>query len=214
MTGTDGASMSHGRNHHYFDPDPGTESKVAEYVMDGPRGPITVKSDSGVFSRGSLDKATAVLLDNLRGLTDPGGDILDLGCGAGPIALWLASAFPGRHVLAVDTNRRALDLCRANADANGLTNITCAEPGDVPANAVFALVCSNPPIRIGKEQLHDLLLHWLARMSPHGRALMVVGKNLGADSLQRWLGDRGWPTERVASSKGFRVLSTVRSAAD
>ncbi|MEO5664616.1 MAG: MFS transporter, partial [Nocardioides sp.] len=67
-----------------------------------------------------------------------------------------------------------------------------------------------PPIRIGKAALHELLLQWLPRLRPDGRAVMVVGKFLGADSLQRWLGDQGWPTTRLASVKGFRVLETRR----
>jgi 16S rRNA (guanine1207-N2)-methyltransferase len=58
--------------------------------------------------------------------------------------------------------------------------------------------------------LHDLLLNWLPRLRPGGRAVMVVGKNLGADSLQRWLDEQGYPTTRLASAKGFRVLETVR----
>jgi 16S rRNA G1207 methylase RsmC len=91
---------------------------------------------------------------------------------------------------------------------------TAALPGEVPADATYDEIWSNPPIRIGKDALHDLLLTWLPRLAPGGRAVMVVGKNLGADSLQRWLGAEGWPTERRASAKGFRVLETRRSQGD
>jgi 16S rRNA G1207 methylase RsmC len=81
----------------------------------------------------------------------------------------------------------------------------------VAADAEFDEIWSNPPIRIGKQALHELLLAWLPRLAPGGRAVMVVGKNLGADSLQRWLGEQGWPTTRLASAKGFRVLETTRA---
>ena len=81
-------------------------------------------------------------------------------------------------------------------------------PDAVPDGETFDEIWSNPPIRIGKQPLHDLLLRWFPRLRPGGRAVMVVGKNLGADSLQAWLTDQGWPTTRLASAKGFRVLES------
>jgi len=202
-------------NPQYFETEPSVPSRVVEYEIAGPGGSITVASDTGVFSHGSLDKATAILLDHLRTMTDdfPDGDLVDVGCGAGPIALLLASLFPNRRVWAVDTNRRAVELCAANARANSLTNIVACEPGQVPDDAVISLVCSNPPIRVGKDALHALLREWLGRLRTDGAALMVVGKNLGADSLQTWLTGNGWPTVRIGSSKGFRLFrTTVRHA--
>jgi 16S rRNA G1207 methylase RsmC len=86
-------------------------------------------------------------------------------------------------------------------------------PEAVDPTTRYDEIWSNPPIRIGKEALHELLLTWLARLAPTGVARLVVGRNLGADSLQRWLGDQGYDCERVASAKGFRVLN-VRAAAD
>ena len=83
-------------------------------------------------------------------------------------------------------------------------------PGRGAPDATYDEIWSNPPIRIGKQALHELLLTWLPRLAPGGRAVMVVGKNLGADSLQRWLGEQGYPTERLASAKGFRVLESRR----
>lgn len=195
---------------HYFDAEPAVASRPLSYVFRGAAGDIMVESDAGVFSHGSLDKATALLVNRINDL-DPGafagpGDILDLGCGAGPVALALAARFPGRTVWAVDTNTRAVELCAANAAVNSLPNVTACLPGDCPEGTVFALVCSNPPVRIGKDALHSLLLHWLSRLTPGGRALLVVGRHLGSDSLQKWLVDRGMPTSRLSSAKGFRVL--------
>ena len=187
------------------------------YEIAGPSGPLSIASDAGVFSHGSLDKATAILLDHLRTLVDdfPVGDFIDVGCGAGPIAVLLAAKFPGRHVWAVDTNSRAVELCASNARVNAIDNLTACTPDDVPQGLSFALVCSNPPIRIGKSALHELLGRWLGRLHRDGTALMVVGKNLGADSLQSWLTQNGWPTERLASSKGFRLFrSSVTRAED
>ena len=209
------SGVSDARDSHYFDAEPSVTSRVMRYTIDGPLSPISVESDSGVFSHGSLDKATALLLERIADvLVDlPDGDLMDLGCGAGPIALVLAQLFPGRTVWAVDTNTRALELTSRNAAANNLPNIRAVVPSDVPGDARIAGIVSNPPIRIGKRDLHAMLGHWFSRVRDGGRALMVVGRHLGADSLQKWLGDQGWPTDRVGSSKGFRLLLTLFTGA-
>jgi 16S rRNA (guanine1207-N2)-methyltransferase len=109
-------------------------------------------------------------------------------------------------VWAIDVNRRARDLCAANAEANGLTNVRAVEPGTVPPDVRFAGIWSNPPIRVGKAALHELLTMWLGRLEPDGRAWLVVQKHLGADSLLRWLNESGWRTTRLASRQGYRIL--------
>ncbi len=111
---------------------------------------------------------------------------------------------------AIDVNDRARALCAANAAANGIDNVTVVAPDDVPGDVRFGTVWSNPPIRIGKPALHDLLVRWLDRLTPEGRAVLVVQKHLGADSLHRWLTEQGWPTTRLASSKGYRLLDVQR----
>lgn len=196
---------------HYFTDSPAAADAERRQLHTHLAGrDVTVETAGGIFSSGGLDKATAILLDEVP---DPpsSGDLLDLGCGWGPIALTLAMRSPGATVWAVDVTERALDLTRRNARALGLDNVRAARPDEVPSSTPFAAIWSNPPIRIGKQQLHDLLLTWLPRLAPGGRAVMVVGKNLGADSLQRWLGAEGWPTERLASAKGFRVLESHRA---
>ena len=170
---------------------------------------LELTSGSGVFAQGRLDVGTAVLFRE----TEPpeSGTFLDLGCGYGMIGLALAVAVPTARVWAVDVNERAVLLANENAAALGLADrFTAVTPDEVPADLTFDEIWSNPPIRVGKQALHDLLRRWLPRMAEHGRAVMVVGKNLGADSLQRWLGEEGFPTERLASAKGFRVLETRR----
>jgi 16S rRNA G1207 methylase RsmC len=139
------------------------------------------------------------------------GQFLDLGCGYGVIGLAIARAVPLASVIGVDVNERALLLANDNARAAGLDpRFVACTPEQVPSDQVFDEIWSNPPIRIGKEALRELLLTWLPRLAPAGRMVMVIGKNLGGDSMQRWLTDQGWPTTRLASSKGFRVLETRR----
>jgi 16S rRNA (guanine1207-N2)-methyltransferase len=189
----------------YFDESPRVASAEAEVAIDVGGSVLTLRTDRGVFSHGRVDPGTAVLL---RSAPPPPleGTLLDLGSGSGVLALALARLVPRATVWAVDVNERARQLTAANAAANELPNVSVADPEGVPADVRFDLIWSNPPIRIGKPALHALLSTWLRRLSNDGRAVLVVQKHLGADSLQRWLIDEGWPTTRLASSRGYRVL--------
>jgi 16S rRNA G1207 methylase RsmC len=165
---------------------------------------------SGVFARAGLDIATAVLL---RSCDPPTGAtrLCDVGCGYGPIAIALADHCPTATVDAVDVNDAALQLCGENAAAAGVADrVVTIRPEETDPTARYDEIWSNPPIRIGKQALHELLLTWLPRLNPGGAMRMVVGKNLGADSLQNWLTGQGYPCERAASAKGFRVLVARR----
>lgn len=164
----------------------------------------------GVFSHDGLDLGTAVLLRE----STPGPEarrLLDLGCGYGVLAVALASAAPQAQVDAVDVNERALSLTASNAARHGVADrVHPMRPDAADPDARYDEIWSNPPIRIGKPALHELLTTWLARLAPDGVARLVVGRNLGADSLQRWLIEQGYRCERTASAKGFRVLSVRR----
>jgi 16S rRNA (guanine1207-N2)-methyltransferase len=180
---------------------------------------LELETDSGVFSPARLDAGTRLLLETApqppaKGDGEAGqADLLDLGSGYGPLALVLAARSPGARVWAVDVNTRALDLCARNAERAGLPNVRCAAPGDPALPATFDLIWSNPPIRIGKAALHELLSAWLGRLAPGGTAYLVVQRNLGSDSLQRWLTESGWPAERVAARGGYRVLRVAGASA-
>jgi 16S rRNA G1207 methylase RsmC len=195
---------------HYFSADPATPFKRVLFTAEVWGRRLELISGSGVFSQGRLDRGTAVLFREHE--PPKGGTILDLGCGYGVIGLAIAASAPSARVYGVDVNARAVLLANENARALGLADrFTAHLPEDVPADLEFAEIWSNPPIRIGKAELHDLLLGWLPRLLPGGRAVLVVGKNLGADSLQAWLTEQGFPTERRASAKGFRVLQAHRA---
>lgn len=195
---------------HYFSADPSVAFHRAPVETEVWGHELRLVSGSGVFAQGRLDIGTSVLFRETAPPT--GGRILDLGCGYGVIGIACAIAAPTSVVTAVDVNQRAVLLASENAEALGVADrLTASVPEAVPADAEFDEIWSNPPIRIGKAALHELLLTWLPRLAPGGRAVMVVGKNLGADSLQRWLGEQGFPTQRLASAKGFRVLETRRA---
>ncbi|QUL80097.1 methyltransferase [Brevibacterium sp. SMBL_HHYL_HB1] len=200
---------------HYFTESPSSEAKTRELRLELAGREVTVETVSGTFSPTRLDLGTSVLLRHLP--EPPAGDVLDLGCGWGPIALHTAlearDAEVGLRVWALDVNSRSLETTAANARRLGLETVRTVTAEDIPAEVQFAAIRSNPPIRIGKEALHELLETWLPRLAPDGRADLVVSKNLGADSLQKWiagmLGD-GFEVVRTGSSKGFRVLTIHR----
>jgi 16S rRNA (guanine1207-N2)-methyltransferase len=194
---------------HYFTADPSVAFKRVPVETHVWGMNLELTTGSGVFAQGRLDVGTAVLFRETQ--PPAAGEILDLGCGYGVIGLAIARAVPGARVTGVDVNERAVLLANENAAALEVADrFSASTPTAVASAATYDEIWSNPPIRIGKDALHELLLTWLPRLRPQGRAVMVVGKNLGADSLQRWLGEQGYPTERLASAKGFRVLETRR----
>ncbi|MFL6026368.1 MAG: class I SAM-dependent methyltransferase [Friedmanniella sp.] len=191
---------------HYFSAVPASPEQRRTITARVWGNDLPLTTASGVFAGDGLDRGTAVLL---RESSPPRGPVrlLDLGCGYGPIALAVALHASEAQVDAVDVNERALELCRDNAVALGVADrVRVLRPEQVEPDRRYDAIWSNPPIRIGKQALHALLLQWLPRLTPDGEARLVVGRNLGADTLQRWLTEQGYGCERVASAKGFRVL--------
>jgi 16S rRNA (guanine1207-N2)-methyltransferase len=170
---------------------------------------LALATDSGVFSAGRLDPGTRLLLETAPA-PPADGDLLDLGCGYGPLALVMAGRAPAARVWAVDVNRRALELCELNAAQAGLTSVRCLQADDPGLPPSYQLIWSNPPIRVGKRALHELLTTWLGRLVPGAAAYLVVQRNLGSDSLQRWLTEAGWQADRFATRAGYRVLEVRR----
>ena len=197
---------------HYFSESPGGEVTYRRISVRLAGRDLELTTANGVFSPHRVDVGTSVLLSNVPA-PPPGGNLLDLGCGWGPIALSLALESPRATVWAVDVNERSLDLVRRNAAELGLANVNAVRPDEVPADAMFTTIWSNPPIRVGKNELHAMLLHWLPRLEPGSDAWLVVQRNLGSDSLQRWLQaelPREFAVLRAATNKGYRVLRCRR----
>jgi len=169
---------------------------------------LTIGTDRGVFSRKGIDQGTMVLLESAARPPST-GNFLDLGCGSGAIALALAAYSPHATVYAIDINDRAKSLTDSNAQRNGLSNVIACAPHEIDESIRFDVMWSNPPIRIGKQELHALLLTWLSRLSATGEAWLVINRNLGSDSLAVWLTSQGYATERLTSKRGFRVLRVM-----
>ena len=197
---------------HYFSASPASAENLRRIRVTLAGRDLEVTTAGGVFSPDHVDSGTSVLLANTPP-PPPGGNLLDLGSGWGPIALTLAIESPHATVWAVDVNERALDLVRRNADSLGLHNVNAVRPEDVPDDVVFRTIRSNPPIRVGKNELHGLLERWIPRLDERADAWLVVQRNLGSDSLQRWLAAtfaHGYSVHRAATGRGFRVIKVRR----
>lgn len=199
---------------HYFDAHPVVPSQPLTARVTLPDLTFDMQTDTGVFSHGRLDAGTKILLTEAPALPET-GVFLDLGCGAGPIALTMALRRPLAQVWAVDVNERARRLVGDNARRLQLDGIHVADPDHVLDGATgeqvhFDVIWSNPPIKIGKTALHDLLRTWLSRLTANGSAVLVVHKNLGSDSLAAWLVGQGWLVRRIASRRGYRLLQVTR----
>ncbi|WP_093171878.1 class I SAM-dependent methyltransferase [Sinosporangium album] len=190
---------------HYFEDSPAAASRPGSVTLVLPDLHLKLETDRGVFSPDRIDPGTRVLLEGVPA-PPSGGDLLDLGCGYGPIALTMASRAPSATVWAVDVNRRSLELCARNAASARLDKVRSVHVDEVPPEVRFAAIWSNPAIRIGKPALHAMLTRWLTRLTPGGAAYLVVQRHLGADSLQRWLVDEGFPATRHASRSAYRIL--------
>ncbi len=197
---------------HYFSASPASADNLRTIMVRLAGRDVEVTTAGGVFSPDRVDAGTQVLLSNTPP-PPPGGNILDLGCGWGPISLSIALDSPHATVWAIDVNERSLELVRRNASALGLDNIIAATPDEVPDDVAFRSIRSNPPIRVGKSVLHDMLLRWLPRLDERSDAWLVVQRNLGSDSLQRWLAatlDGSFSVHRAATARGYRVLKVRR----
>ena len=197
---------------HYFSDSAGDDLQPREITASLVGKAVKVFTSSGVFSPDHIDLGTEVLLKELDKIK-PSGNILDLGCGWGPIALAIALTAPEAKVTAVDVNQKSLSLTRMNAEKLNLKNITTFLPEQVPTELLFDEIWSNPPIRVGKEVLHEILVLWLNRLSVGGTARLVVQKHLGSDSLEKWLRQNfpNFEVTRVTSEKNFRVIKLVRN---
>jgi len=201
-------------NDHYFSASPESDARPRQIHVTLAERPLTLTTAAGVFSPDGLDRGTRVLLGSVPPPAAEGA-LLDIGCGWGPIAITMALHAPDAQVWGVDVNERVLGLARANAAAAGTANVTVALPDEVPADLRFRTIWSNPPIRVGKDELHQILLTWLPRLEVGGDAWLVVSKDLGGDSLQRWLQqtlDAAFHVSRATTDKGFRVLRVHRTA--
>jgi 16S rRNA G1207 methylase RsmC len=198
---------------HYFSATPQSEYRTKEITVRLAHQDVVVETASGIFSPDHIDAGTQALLFSVPALPSE-GTFLDVGCGWGPLALTMALEAPGASVWAVDVNERSCELTQKNATRLGCNNIQVRKPNDVDPELRFDVIWTNPPIRVGKAELHAILSTWLLRLNRDGQAYLVVAKHLGADSLEKWLAAEFSTTHTVTRAdtrKGFRVIKVSRN---
>lgn len=199
-------------DNHYFASSPEGPLVTREITVNLNGNKTQVLTAGGIFSPEHIDQGTQVLLAHIES-ANPTGTFLDVGCGWGPIALALALHSPKATIYAIDVNERSIQLTKMNAEKLGISNVIACKPEEVPQEIFFDEIWSNPPIRVGKKVLHEILNLWLRKLVPGGTARLVVQKNLGSDSLHKWLVEEfnpGFESTRIDSSKTFRVLKVTK----
>ena len=196
----------------YFDNDATLAHQDISYSFTLFGEKYTLQSDAGVFSKDGLDDGTRLMLETI-GKTDLGNNILDLGAGVGPIGLILARLDSNRHLTLADVNDRALDLCRHNAKTLGVSDRVEIIHSDVYTNIdkTFSAIVTNPPIRAGKKVTYAMYAGAVSHLIEGGKLVIVIRKKQGAESAEAYLRTLFPKVERVAQSKGFRILIATNS---
>lgn len=166
----------------------------------------------GVFSKGTLDAGTQLLLETLD--LENCDAVCDLGCGWGPLAAFVAASWPEKNVYAVDVNPRAVQLSRWNFELNNLGNTTvwCGDGLAAVAPAVFDAVVTNPPIRAGNRVLERFFEESVRVLRPGGVLWAVIRTAQGAKTWQKRLAAQFGSCETRAIDHGYRILECRLSA--
>ncbi|WP_125707124.1 class I SAM-dependent methyltransferase [Companilactobacillus zhongbaensis] len=183
------------------------ELKTFDFTLRGHN--LKFTSDSGVFSRQTIDFGSRVLIEAIDFSNVPNGDILDVGCGYGPIGLSLAKDQTTRKVTMTDVNLRALDLAKKNAKTNKIDNVDIFESNMYEnVSDQYALVVSNPPIRAGKEVVSGIIHDASEHLLPSGEVWIVIQKKQGAPSAKKLMKETYGNVEVVTREKGYYILKS------
>ena len=195
----------------YFDNDDAVKSHPTLYSASVLGRSFTFESDAGVFSKAGLDDGSRLLLETIA-KTDLGTNILDLGCGVGPIGLILASFDPARRLVLADVSRRALDLARKNAASLGLSDRVEVVESDVYSgiSSTFDCIVTNPPIRAGKKVTYAMYAGALSHLNEGGRLILVIRTKQGAESCFAYLQTLFGKVECAKQKKGYRILIATK----
>ena len=197
-------------NNHYFTNQPSTPHDLSEWTFDLKGKRFRFTTDSGVFSKKTVDFGSRVLIDAFTEEGLPEGDILDVGCGYGPIGLSLASQ-SSRVVEMVDINERAVELAKLNAKHNGVANVDIHVSNIYESvEGEFAAVLSNPPIRAGKAVVHTILEGAYPLLVEGGTLTVVLQKKQGAPSAAKKMEEVFGNVKTLTKDKGYYILQSVK----
>ena len=189
---------------HYYTAQPESEHREREFPVTVRDRTLRFTTDAGVFSRGELDPGSRLLIESMGALS---GDVLDLGCGWGPVGAFLAAFNPEARLILSDVNERAAELAGWNLAKNGIKNAR-AVASDGFGNLPEALdhVVTNPPIRAGKQVIYGLFDEAWRRLRPGGTLTLVIRKQQGAASAQKHLMEVFGNAETIARGGGYHII--------
>lgn len=169
------------------------------------------KTDNGVFSKNEIDYGSRLLIDTFVP-TDPDGAILDVGCGYGPIGLAVAKSYPNAKIHMVDINERAMALAVENARLNNVNNVQVYQSDRLSSvtERHFSDILTNPPIRAGKNIVHDIFEQSYQHIVPGGSIWVVIQKKQGAPSAIEKLEQLFSEVEVVEKKKGYFILKAKK----
>ncbi|WP_431028444.1 class I SAM-dependent methyltransferase [Lysinibacillus sp. LZ02] len=192
---------------HYYSNKPQTESKPRQWKFTLLGSVFTFETDAGVFSKSEVDFGSRVLIDAFE-IPEATGDILDVGCGYGPIGLSIAKAHPERFVHMMDVNTRAIALAQKNAQLNGIQNVRIFESDGLAAvgDLKAAAILTNPPIRAGKETIFRFYNESYEKLVEAGELWVVIQKKQGAPSTVSYLEEMFSEVDVVEKKKGYWII--------
>lgn len=196
---------------HYYTNNPNAESKPRRWNFPLRGFTFTFETDAGVFSKSEVDFGSRVLID-LFEMPDVAGDILDVGCGYGPIGLSIAKSFPTREIHMMDVNDRALGLAKKNADINGVQNVQIYESDalSIVNTHNIAAVLTNPPIRAGKQTIFKFYDRAFELLVERGELWIVIQKKQGAPSTIDHLAKNFSEVNIVDKVRGYWIIKATK----
>ncbi|MET3684042.1 16S rRNA (guanine1207-N2)-methyltransferase [Alkalibacillus flavidus] len=196
---------------HYFSNSPQSQSRPFHFQTTINQVDLTFHTDDGVFSKKQIDYGTRVLLGQFV-MPSVSGDVLDVGCGYGPIGIAVAKQFPEHHIDMVDVNERAVQLAKHNASENQVsqTDVFVNDRLDNLSNNHYAAVITNPPFRAGKSVVLSIIENSYKCLKRQGELWLVVQKKQGAPSLKTKMEEVFRHVEVVKRDKGYYVLKSIK----
>ncbi|MCE7785739.1 class I SAM-dependent methyltransferase [Staphylococcus xylosus] len=199
---------------HYYDENPEVESDELLFTYSYDNHDLELVTDAGVFSKGKIDFGSDLLVKTFLKTYPPGPtkNIIDVGCGYGPIGLMIAKVSPHHEVTMVDVNQRALNLSRKNKKRNRIENVEVKESDGLSQveDNTYDFVLTNPPIRAGKEVVHRILEDAYIKLKLDGELFVVIQKKQGMPSAKKKMQDTFGNIEVLEKSKGYYILRSVK----
>ncbi|WLV24798.1 class I SAM-dependent methyltransferase [Aciduricibacillus chroicocephali] len=196
---------------HYFSKNPHSKSSPKNWHYNLRGRDFRFASDAGVFSRDTVDFGSRLLIESFT-LPQVSGELLDLGCGYGPVGIALGGAYPERQIVMSDINERAVELARQNAADNGIENVEILQSDGFSnlKERSFAAILLNPPIRAGKSVIHSMFEYAAKAIIEGGEFWIVIQKKQGAPSAKEKLESLFGKVETVTKDKGYIIFKSSK----